>query len=35
MKNLFYKISSMKYYKGVNENDIPYNGDKFVNTDLV
>ena len=31
MKILFCKVSSMKYYRGVEEyNDIPYNGGKFV-----
>lgn len=30
MKILFCKISGMKYYKGVCEKDIPYNGGSFV-----
>lgn len=30
MKILFCKISSMKYYRGVTEDDQPYNGGKFV-----
>ena len=30
MKVLFCKVSGMKYYKGACEQDIPYNGGKFV-----
>lgn len=30
MQILFCKISCMKYYKGVNENDVPHNGGSFV-----
>lgn len=30
MRILFCKVSSMKYYKGANENDIPYHGGSFV-----
>lgn len=30
MKILFCKISCMKYYKGANEHDVPYNGGSFV-----
>ena len=30
MKVIFCKISGMKYYKGVCEQDVPYNGGKFV-----
>ena len=30
MKILFCKISCMDYYKGACENDVPYNGGKFV-----
>ena len=30
MKVLFCKVSSMKFYKGACEQDVPYNGGKFV-----
>ena len=30
MKILFCKISAMKFYKGAQEGDVPYNGGKFV-----
>ena len=30
MKILFCKVSGMKYYKGACEQDVPYNGGKFV-----
>ena len=30
MRILFCKVSGMKYYKGACEQDIPYNGGKFV-----
>ena len=31
MKVLFCKISSMKYYKGASQKDVPYNGGSYVN----
>ena len=30
MRILFCKVSGMKYYKGACEQDVPYNGGKFV-----